>query len=249
MSHTTHRRHWFAAAMALGLTVSFVAGAAPGANAVTQGTYVVSRQGGVSFSLLNKNDLLLGTTDDALFRLTTSLSGVNHLPFPITVYNHTFKKITVSSNGNVQFGVCCSGGSTAFGNESLPSSQFTGPAISVFWDDLFMEPDDTSHFFNEGLFVKTSGHKPHRQFTISWQGHSYNSESYFVLAQVVFFEGSQKFKTIYGAADNQGSFVPSETIGVQGIGGTSAPFTQVAFDPPPPGVVVSGRQYTFQHTN
>lgn len=218
----------------------------PAASA-SQGTYVVSRQDGVTFPLLTTHNLLLGTTDDALFRIATTLSGVNKMPFPVTIYGTKYSKMTISSNGNIQLGVCCAGGTTAFSNQPLPTSTFAKPALAVFWDDLFFSPDDTSHPFREGIFTKTSGTAPHRTFVISWQGHSFNSESYFVLAQAVFKEGSTTFRFRYGASDDQSGFLPSETIGVQGTGGSTAPASQVAFNPPAPGATVAGRQYTFQH--
>jgi len=226
-------------------SVTMLVTQAPPASAAV-GSYVVSRQNGVTFPLLTTRNLLLGTTDDALFRVTTTLSGVNRMPFPVTVYGVKFTSMTISSNGNIQFGVCCTGGSTAFTNTPLPSGSFSKSTLSVFWDDLFFSPDDASHFFREGIFTKTSGTAPHRTYVISWQGHSFSSESYFVLAQAVFTEGSQTIKFRYGVSDAQGAFTPSETIGVQGIGGAAAPATQVAFNPSTP-ATAQGRQYTFQH--
>jgi hypothetical protein len=202
----------------------------------------------VSFQLLSTNNLLLGSTDDALFRVKTTLSGVNHMPFPVIVYGTKYTSMTISSNGNIQFGVCCSGGTAAFTNQPLPTSTFSKSALAVFWDDLYFTPDDTSHFFKEGIFTKTSGRAPHRTFLISWQGHAYNNEAYFALAQVKFTEGSQTIRFIYGVSDLQGSFSPSETIGVQGPGGSLAPSTQIAYNPTSP-ATVQGRQYTFQHVS
>jgi hypothetical protein len=66
-----------------------------------------------------------------------------------------------------------------------------------------------------------------------------------VLAQVIFHQGSQNVQFRYGASDNQGSFPPSETIGIQ-LGGSSH-FRQIAFDPPPPGAVQPGTQFTLTH--
>jgi hypothetical protein len=112
-----------------------------------------------------------------------------------------------------------------------------------FWDDLYMVPSDTSHFFHEGIFTKTSGTKPHRKFIISWQGHAYNDEGYFVLAQAIFRQGNSTIRFRYGAGDNQGVNAPSETIGAQANG----TWTQIAFDPPPPGLVQSGTQFKLTH--
>jgi hypothetical protein len=244
MHRRSIRRAW-APVLAVLLASTVLVGPATPASAAT-GTYVVSRQDGVAFQLLTTRNLLLGTTDDQLFRVGTFLSGVNHMPFPVRIYGTKFTSMTISSNGNIQLGVCCSGGTAAFTNTSLPTSTFGKAALAVFWDDLFFAPDDPSHFFKEGIFTKTSGVAPHRKYLISWQGHSFSSESYFALAQVLFTEGSQTIRFRYGASDLQGAFNPSETIGVQGPGGSAAPATLVAFNPSPP-AVVAGRQYTFQH--
>lgn len=244
MQRRIMRRAW-ASLLAVLLAFTVLVGPASSASAAT-GTYVVSRQDGVTFQLLTTRNLLLGTTDDALFRVSTSLTGVNRMPFPVVVYGSKFTKMTISSNGNIQFGVCCVGGTTAFTNQSLPTATFSKAALAVFWDDLFFAPDDPSHFFKEGIFTKISGVAPHRKYLISWQGHSFGSESYFVLAQVLFTEGSQTIRFRYGVSDLQGAFSPSETIGVQGPGGAVAPATQVAFNPSSP-ATVAGRQYTFQH--
>jgi hypothetical protein len=219
---------------------------APSASASIPGYYTFSTQSGASFTLLSGNNHLIipatGDTDDALFTLSTSASGAFKLPFKLNVYGNPYAQVRVSSNGNMQFGVG-SGGSTAYSNESLPTSDFAGPTLMPFWDDLYMEPSDTSHFFREGIYTLTKGTKPHRTFVISWQGHAYTSESYFALAQAVFTEGSSTIRFRYGAPDNQTGFAPSETIGAQANG----TWTQIAYDPPPPGLVTSGTQFTLIH--
>src|SRR5206468_2450579 len=114
----------------------------------------------------------------------------------------TYANVQVSSNGNLTFG--STGGSAAFGNQALPTTDFSAPTMMPFWDDLFFDPADTSHAFEEGIFTKTRGEAPHRVFTISWQGNAYNNPAYIVLAQVIFHQGSQNVQFRYGASDNQG---------------------------------------------
>jgi len=231
-----------AAALAVGLI------AAPPASANIPGNYTFTTQHGVNFTLLSGDNHLIipatGSTDDALFTLcVTGCTGQFKLPFKLNVYGNPYPVARVSSNGTLQFGVGKTGGSAAFSNQPLPTTDFAGPVLMPFWDDLFMVPSDTSHFFREGIYTKTSGVKPHRQFIISWQGHAFSSESYFVLAQAVFKEGSSTIRFRYGAPDNQTGFAPSETIGAQANG----TFTQIAFDPPPPGLVPTGTQFTLIH--
>jgi hypothetical protein len=224
--------------------------AAP-AGAATPGNYTYSQQGGVSFPLYTTGLIIpfSGTTDDTTTLLSTTSAKPFKLPFKLLVYGHSYSSVEVSSNGNLQFGGT---NDTAFSNNALPDSQFsTGGANATlfpFWDDLYFVPSDTSHFFNEGIYTHKSGTAPHRQFVISWQGHAYNNESYFVLAQAVFKEGSSTIKFRYGARDNQTAGAPSETIGAQFISPTiTSDFLQIAFDPPAPGMVAPGTEFILTH--
>ncbi|MGN6377340.1 MAG: hypothetical protein ACTHNU_00155 [Gaiellales bacterium] len=245
----TRRLRVLVAVSALSLAATVVA--APSASAAVPGTYSFTNQSGVSFPLYTSGLIIpaSGATDDATIQLTTTSSGAFRLPFPLVVYGHKYLKVEVSSNGNLQFG---GSNDDAYSNNPLPDPQFyTGGANATlfpFWDDLYFVPSDTSHFFREGIYTHTSGATGHKTFVISWQGHSYSSESYFVLAQAVFKQGSQTIKFRYGAPDNQTGFAPSETIGTQFISPTTSnDFLQLAFDPPPPGVVSSGTQFTLTH--
>src|SRR6266480_56045 len=165
--------------------------------------------------------------------------GAFKLPFKLNVYGNPYSHVRVSSNGNMQFGIG-NGGSTAFSNDPLPSADFAGPTLMPFWDDLYMVPSDTSHFFREGIYTQTSGTAPHRTFIISRQGHAFNNESYLVLAEAIFTEGSSTIRFRYGTDDCQGTFLPSETIGAQ----ASGTWTQIVFNPPCSGLVSSGTQFT-----
>lgn len=231
-------------ALAVALAVGLIA--APSASAANPGSYTFSTFQGVPYKLLSGNSHLIipaaGATDDALFTLSRSRGGAFHLPFRLNVYGTSIGNLRVSSNGNLQFGVG-SGGSAAFSNDPLPSAAFSGPTLMPFWDDLYMVPSDTSHFFREGIYTLTSGTAPHRKFYISWQGHAYNNEAYLVLAEAIFTEGSSTIRFRYGTDDCQGAFTPSETIGAQ----ASGTWTQIVFNPPCSGLVSSGTQFTLVH--
>jgi hypothetical protein len=239
---------------ALFVTCAVILGAAIAAapaGAATPGNYTYTQQGGQSFPLYTTGLIIpfTGATDDTTTLLTTTSAKRFKLPFPLLVYGHSYKKVEVSSNGNLQFGGT---NDNAFSNNPLPDSQFfTGGANATlfpFWDDLYFVPSDTSHFFNEGIFTHTSGTSPHKTFVISWQGHAYSSESYFALAQVVFKQGSSTIKYRYGARDNQTAGAPSETIGAQFLSPTiTSDFLQIAFDPPAPGVVAPGTEFILTH--
>jgi len=237
-----HRCRWI---LSLCAVTAIALVAVPAAAANVPGYYTITTQSGKTFGLLSgsNHNLISSATDDVLIPLSTSSTGAAHLPFRLPAYGSTYAHVQVSSNGNLTFG--STGGSTAFTNQPLPTTDFTAPTMMPFWDDLYFDPTDTSHFFQEGIFTKTRGTSPHRVFTISWQGHAFNNEAYVVLAQVIFHQGSQNVQYRYGASDNQGSFAPSETIGIQ-LGG-STHFRQIAYNPPPPGAVVAGTQFTLTH--
>jgi hypothetical protein len=202
-------------------------------------------QSGKTFHLVSgaNHNLIASATDDSLITLSRSASGEAHLPFRLPAYGTTYSSVQVNSNGTLTFGA--TGGSNAWNNEALPTAQFTAPTMFPFWDDLFIDPADTSLPFQQGIFTRTTGEAPHRTFTISWQGRAFGNTAYAVLAQVIFHQGSQNVQYRYGAPDNQASRPPSETIGIQ-LGGPSH-FRQIAFDPPPPGAVQAGTQFTLTH--
>jgi hypothetical protein len=233
------------------LSIAATVIAAPTASAAVPGTYTFTTQHGVAFPLYTKGLIIPANseTDDTITTLSTTSSGAKKLPFALTVYGFKYTSVNVSSNGNLQFGGTAD---AAFSNNPLTDPQFStggnNATLFPFWDDLYFVPSDTSHFFREGIYTHTSGSAPHKTFVISWQGHAYSSESYFVLAQAVFKQGSQTIKFRYGAPDNQASLAPSETIGAQFISCcTSTDFLQIAFDPPAPGAVSSGTQFTLTH--
>jgi hypothetical protein len=237
-----HRCRWLLTLCAVG-TIALIA--APTAAANVPGFYTITMQSGKTFHLVSgaNHNLLTSPADDTLTTLSRSSSGAAHLPFRLPAYGRTFDTVQVSSNGNMTFGA--TGGSTAFTNTALPSGDFTAPTMMPFWDDLFIDPADTSLPFQQGIFTRTKGEAPHRTFTISWQGRTFSNAAYAVLAQVIFHERSQNVQYRYGAPDNQGTTAPSETIGIQ-LSGPSH-FRQIAFNPPPPGAVQAGTQFTLTH--
>jgi hypothetical protein len=237
-----HRCKWLLTLCAVG-AIALIA--APTAAASVPGYYIITMQSGKTFHVISgqNHNLISSAADDTLTTLSRSASGAAHLPFRLPAYGRTYASVQVSSNGDLTFGAA--GGSTAFGNEALPTADFTAPTMMPFWDDLYLDPADMSLPFHQGIFTKTTGEAPHRVFTISWQGRAFSNAAYAVLAQVIFHQGSQNVQYRYGAPDNQGASAPSETIGIQ-LGGPSH-FRQIAFDPPPPGAVQAGTQFTLTH--
>jgi len=221
-----------------GFTVAIILGLATPASARSTGHYSISATGGATFSLLNSGNLVNGTADDVLFHLSRSGTGLQHLPFPIKAWGASFKRIAISTNGNVQLGAGSAGGNATFSNDCLPTAQFANPVVAPFWDDLFFDSNDTSHGFTEGVFVKTKGNAPHRKFIVSWQGHLFNDSGALVQAQVIFKEGSQTFNMIYGLSGGG-----SATIGTQ----HGNRFAQWSCNSGSATTVVSGQRLTFLH--
>lgn len=202
------------------VAVAIVVLTATQAGAVTTGTYAIAKTTGASFTFLTSGNLVPPNSqaDDVLYYLSTTGSGINRLPFALHLYNQSYTNIAVSTNGNVQPGVISPGGSATFSNDCLPTGQVGKPLVAPFWDDLFFDSGDTSHGFMEGVFVRTSGTAPNRKFMVSWQGHFFSASSALVEAQVIFTEGSQTVRYIYGlngTSTNPQSGGSSATIGIQ----------------------------------
>src|SRR5215203_2295835 len=91
------------------LAVAFVlVTASPAVAAV--GAYGIAPGTG-TFAVLTTNDLTTDTTNDQMFYLSTAgTTARTRLPFPLRVYDATFQRIAISSNGNVQFGIASPGG-------------------------------------------------------------------------------------------------------------------------------------------
>jgi len=138
-------------------------------------------------------------------------------PFPITFYDSVFNVITLSSNGNIQFG----GAAFENPNRCLPTTIFAG-AVMPYWDDL---RTDVPAGTGKGIFVQTLGVAPTRQYYIRW------NTSYFSTASgggvgsatfaVVFYENQTRIDFVYGPQTGN-----SATIGVQRT--STGPATQYA---------------------
>jgi hypothetical protein len=165
---------------------------------------------GSTFTVLSTRNLVHGLVDDQVFPLSTTGSGMHRLPFPLHLYNQTYKNIAISSNGNVQFGVTPAQASTTFVNDCLTTMQFGHPALLAYWDDLFYNSADTTRGFPQGIFTRVSGTAPHRTFLISWQGEENHGQALSALAQAFFTEGSPDVHVIYGTTGGI-----SATIGIQ----------------------------------
>lgn len=224
---------------AVGLTGALMAAApvaqaaAPAAQAAPEGHYAVSANGGATFALLNSNNLFPSGADDAIVTLSTTSAGALRLPFPVRIYGVSKSSMVVSSNGNIQF----FSAANTFTNDCLPTSILPGRMLAVFWDDLFMDAAA-----GQGVFTRTSGASPHRKFIVSWQARQFSSTGDQVRAQVVFTEGSQNIRMVYGA--NGGG---SATVGLQAH--NTGPATQWTCNSGTTNAVVSGLRLDFLHVS
>jgi hypothetical protein len=120
------------------------------------------------------------------------------LPFPFTLYNHTYSSAWVNVNGYLEF--------QYNEDEDLPSCIPTprlGSAIAPFWWDL------NTSYAGDGVFTAITGTAPHRQFIVEWR--AYNVTSGFTDFEVVLTEDSGVVSMIYDTTDGG----QHSTIGLQ----------------------------------
>ena len=163
--------------------------------------YTIVVRTGTSFSQFGTHNLFSSSTDDSVVEMSTTLTGAQHLAFPVHFYGKNYKSLWVSSNGNVQFG---SSASTAWSNDCLPSAVITNKLAAVFWDDLTIDPS-----VGQGVFWKLLGTGTNRRLVLYWNAVTFSGTTP-VQAQLSFF---QKQNTI--SMDYNTSGGDSATIGVQ----------------------------------
>jgi hypothetical protein len=133
------------------------------------------------------------------------------LPFPYTVYDHTFNSINLSSNGNAQFTTTDNVGT----NVCLPwlSHNFT---IFSYWDDQRTDANPGCSAYPSGtcgIYTSVSGIAPNRILNIEWRAVYNNNTSQHANHELRLYEGGQpRFDVIYCTVD-QGN--TSATAGVQ----------------------------------
>jgi hypothetical protein len=192
----------FAAAL---LAVVASAFAASAAQAVT---YTAAASTGAAYVPATSNNLFPALTDDAVVTLSTNNPNPSRvLPFKVKAYGTTYSAITVSSNGNIQFGGPTS---TEYNNAALPTTSLPR-SLSVYWDDLIIDPA------TGGVLTKVIGKKPNRQFVISWRAYERNVPTNHIRAEAIFSEANAKITTIYAADPNFSgvSNGDSATVGMQ----------------------------------
>jgi len=139
-------------------------------------------------------------TDDAV--------AVANLNFTFTINGTAYTQVTLSSNGNIQFG---GAGTNALGNGPLPNGTFSTPTVCFYWDDMVTD--------GNGVRYITVGAIGNRVFIADYEFHTYTG-SYPVKCQIQFHEGSNAINIRYYQTDTN-ACGQSATIGLQ-INGTTA---------------------------
>jgi hypothetical protein len=135
-----------------------------------------------------------------MFYLSTSgTTARTRLPFPLRVYDATFRRIAISSNGNIQFGLASPGGNPTEFFECLPTATDFGAATAFVLWGIGLRYGGTG----QGIFLRTQGTAPNRTFTVSWQGEFQVSAEAPANAQVTFRENSRTITYTYGELTTQ----------------------------------------------
>jgi hypothetical protein len=130
------------------------------------------------------------------------------LPFPFSIYNHSFSTASLGSNGTIGF----DSNSNWSTNTCLPADGNPPYEYVIFplWDDQTTAPA------GKGIFTSVSGNAPNRIYNIEFRtgglavgGCAPGTDSNY---EVRLYEGQSRFDVVYGIMGLNGS---SATIGVQ----------------------------------
>lgn len=156
---------------------------------------------GTGFSYLDATEDIVLYEDDGVKTVS--------LPFPFTFYGTTYSEITISSNGNAQFG----SQNPEYFNQCLSQTPATAMSdmLAPFWDDF----DVRLAGFIE---IDTFGEAPNRIFVVEWDNIPYFGGDLEDLAtfELQLFEGSNDILFLYEDVNLiSGSNGRSATIGIQ----------------------------------
>jgi hypothetical protein len=139
-------------------------------------------------------------------------SALITLPFSFNFYGQTYDHANVATNGFLNF---LAPDSTYF-NTPIPSTTTPNAAIYPFWDDLYVDDE-------AGIYTKTIGFAPNRQFVIDWRNVYFFADPTRRLSfEIVLFEDGKiliQYFDVESATREQGT---SATIGIENESGTIA---------------------------
>ncbi len=132
------------------------------------------------------------------------------LPFAVPFYGSTYTKATISTNGNVAFGV----GTTTGVNTAIPTTATPNGALYPFWDDLDVDAASA-------VYTGVVGTAPHRAYVVEWRNVSHYSDENqrLSIAALIGEDGSivYRYKDVAGVGLEAGS---SATVGLENPAGT-----------------------------
>src|SRR4051812_32241059 len=174
---------------------------APPAGAAGPGSYAVTQTHNATFTPLTTNNLVSGFVQNTVYSLSTTSAGTHRLPFPLHLYNSTYRSIAISTNGNIQPGTAPTVVAGPWQAPTcLPNPAFGRTALMAF---DFADGLGYNGSQGQGVFTRTRGRAPHRTFTVSWQGLEFVSAPTTVKVQMIFTEGSQTVRYVYGSMTSQ----------------------------------------------
>jgi hypothetical protein len=163
------------------------------------------------------------------------------LPFNVTLYgttygNSLFDQMFISEDGWISF---VSGAAST--PHPLPSASDPPSLVAPLFVDLHFNANTSS----VGVFTKTVGTAPNRQFVVEWVNVSFvNSALGQTTFEVVFFEGTSDIKFQYQTLTSNTSGLASAglVVGIQDATRTQATAVNVSTTPPQ-----NGKVFTFQY--
>jgi hypothetical protein len=153
-----------------------------------------------TYTVIQIDDSIVPGTTDIGNHCDACVTNVA-LPFPYTLYDHTYTSVNLSSKGNAQFATA---DYNCWYNYCLPWATHNS-TIFPYWTDLYTVNS------GYGIFISTSGTAPNRIFNIEWRSQYYPGTGT-ANFELRLYEGQARFDVIYGTLDNGNT---SATAGVQ----------------------------------
>ena len=178
---------------------------------------------------VGSGQMLSGTADSGIHCEYSACGTYLSPQFPVKVYGNTYSQAYVSSSGAIQFG----GANNTQANEDMPSGAFSGPTFLPLWDQLYSGTGGNGY----GIYTRTVGVAPNRQWVLEWRTISSNDGNYYNFSHA--FGENGTVKTTYASASGGGG---SATVGVQN-GSTFSQYSANQVD-----ALYNGLQITYSPT-
>lgn len=147
------------------------------------------------------------TTDTGVHCSYSNCGTTITTPFPLKAYGGNYSQAYVSSNGTMQFGPNVTDQS---GPGALPNGAFAGPTFLPLWG--YYHYTGTQNQTSYGIFTRTLGVAPNRQYIVEWKLYDGNLGYYYTFEQT-FAENSGVVATTYGTTGSDGGSYA--TVGAQ----------------------------------